>query len=122
MKSIPMRLMVDPSAEPVTHHTPILVPLHWQEDVKAGLNQDISLGVLEPVLVGQPVTWCHCMVVCTKRNGKPRHTVNFWVLNLHTTRETHHTQSLFHQARSIYPVTPKRPSPSMPTIATSPHL
>ena len=45
MESIPMRLMVDPSAEPATHHTPILVPLHWQEDVKAGLNQDISLGM-----------------------------------------------------------------------------
>ena len=51
-----MRLMVDPGAEPVVHHTPIPVPLHWQEDVKAGLDQDVSLGMLEQVPVGEPVT------------------------------------------------------------------
>ena len=97
----PLRLMVDPGAEPVAHHTPIPVPLHWQEDVKAGLDQDVSLGVLEQVPVGEPVTWCHRMVVCAKKDGKPRRTVDFQALNLHATRETHHTQSPFHQARSI---------------------
>ena len=66
IESVPMRLMVDPSADPVAHHTPILVPLHWREDVKAGLEQDVSLGVLEPVPVGEPVTGCHRMVVCAK--------------------------------------------------------
>lgn len=96
-----MRLMVDPKAKPVAHHNPIPVPLHWQEEVKAGLDQDVSLGVLEPVPVGEPVTWCHRMVVCAKKNGKPRRTVDFQALNLHATRETHHTQSPFHQARSI---------------------
>ena len=101
MESIPMRLMVDPQAKPVAHHNPIPVPLHWQEEVKAGLDQDVSLGVLEPVPVGEPVTWCHRMVVCAKKNGKPRRTVDFQALNLHATRETHHTQSPFHQARSI---------------------
>ena len=25
----PMKLMVDPNAEPVAHHTPIPVPIHW---------------------------------------------------------------------------------------------
>ena len=101
MESVPMRLMVDPRAEPVAHHTPIPVPLHWQEDVKAGHHQDVSLDVLEPVSVGEPVTWCQRMVVCAKKNGKPRRTVDFQALNLHATRETHHTQSPFHQARSI---------------------
>ena len=52
-----MRLMVDPNAEPVANHTPIPVPLHWQDDVKAGLDQDVSLGVLVPVPVGA----CHMM-------------------------------------------------------------
>ena len=32
MESVPMRLMVGPKAEPVAHHTPIPVPLHWQEE------------------------------------------------------------------------------------------
>ena len=96
-----MRLMVDPNAEPTAHHTPIPVPLHWQSQVKAGLDQDVALGVLEPVPVGEPVTWCHRMVVCAKKNGKPRRTVDFQALNLHATRETHHPQSPFHQVRSI---------------------
>ena len=101
MDGPPMRLMVDPDAKPVAHHTPIPVPLHWQETVKAGLDQDVALGILEPVPVGEPVTWCHRMVVCPKKNGKPRRTVDFQSLNLHATRETHHTQSPFHQARLV---------------------
>ena len=91
-----MRLMIDPDAEPKAYHTPIPVPLHWQSAVKAGLDQDVALGVLEPVPIGEPVTWCGRMVVCAKKNGKPRRTVDFQALNLHATRETHHTQSPFH--------------------------
>ena len=73
-----MRLMVDPVMLDITL---IPVPLHW-EDVQVGLDQDVSLGVLEPVPVGEPVTWCHRMVICAKKNGKPRRTV---ALNLHAT-------------------------------------
>ena len=101
MDGPPMKLMVDPDAEPVAYHTPVPVPLHWQNDVKAGLDQDVRLGVLEPVPIGEPVTWCHRMVVCAKKTGKPRRTVDLQPLNRHATRETHHTPSPFHQARSI---------------------
>ena len=96
-----MRLMVDPDARPTAHHTPIPVPVHWQEDVKAGLDQDVRIGVIEPVPIGTPVTWCHKMVVCPKKSGKPRRTVDLQALNRHATRETHHTQSPFHQARKV---------------------
>ena len=41
------------------------------------------------------------MVVCPKKNGKPRRTVDFQALNLHATCETHHMQSPFHQSCSI---------------------
>ena len=44
-----MKLMVDPDAEPVAHHTPVPVPLHWRDAVKAGIDHDVQLGVLEPV-------------------------------------------------------------------------
>ena len=101
MTGPPLRLMVDPEANPVAFHTPIPVALHWQDDVKQGLEQDIKLGVIEKVPVGEPVTWCHRMVICAKKNGKPRRTVDFQPLNLHATHETHHTQSPFHQARSV---------------------
>ena len=97
----PLKLMVDQDATPVACHTPIPVPLHWQEHVKAGLDQDVRLGVIEPVPVGEPVTWCHRMVVCAKKNGEPRRTVDLQALNKHATRETHHTPSPFHQSRSV---------------------
>lgn len=42
MDGPPMRLMIDTDAEPVAHHTPVPVPLHWQEEVKAGLDQDVK--------------------------------------------------------------------------------
>ena len=39
MEGAPMRLMVNPDAKPVAHHTPVPVPLHWQTDVKAGSSR-----------------------------------------------------------------------------------
>ena len=101
MDGPPLHLMVNPDAEPVAHHSPIPVPLHWQDEVKTGLDQDVRLGVLEEVPIGEPVTWCHRMVVCAKKNGKPRRTVDFQALNAHAVRETHHTPSPFLQARSV---------------------
>ncbi len=93
--------MIDPEATPSAHHSPIPVPLHWQESVKSDLDRDVRLGVLEQVPIGNPVTWCHRMVICPKKNGSPRRTIDFQPLNIHATRETHHTQSPFHQARSV---------------------
>ena len=101
MEGPPMRIMIDNDAKPVAHHTPVPVPLHWQDEVKAGLDQDVLLGVIEPVPIGEPVTWCHRMVICAKKNGKPRRTVDFQQLNKHATRETYHTQSPFQQARLV---------------------
>ena len=69
--------------------------------MKAGLDRDVRLGVIVPVPIGEPVTWCHRMVICAKKNGKPRRTIDFQPLNTHVNRETHRTQSPFHQARSV---------------------
>ena len=56
MDSPPMRLMVDPEATPVAQPKPLPVPLHWQEEIKAGLNQDVRLGVIEIVAITPPCT------------------------------------------------------------------
>ena len=101
MSGPPMRLLIEDDATPVAYHNLIPVPIHWQEQVKAGLDQDVRLGVIEPVPVGTPVSWCHKMVVCAKKSGKPRRTVDFQALNRYAARETHHTQSPFHQARMV---------------------
>ena len=72
MEGPPLRLMVDPDAMPLASHTPIDVPIHWRSDVKAGLDQDCSMGVIEEVPTGTPVTWYHRTVIGAKKNGKPR--------------------------------------------------
>ena len=55
MEDPTMRLMVEPDAEYVATHIPIPVPIHWRDEGKADIDQDVSLGVLEPVPVGEPV-------------------------------------------------------------------
>ena len=93
--------IIKADATPTAYHSPIPVPLHWQDAVEAGLDRDVRLGVLEPVPLGEPVTWCHCMVICVKQNDTPRRTIDFQPLNLHATRKTYHTQSPFHQVKSV---------------------
>ena len=101
MSGPPLSFTIDPTATPKPCHTPIPIPIHWQEEVKKGLDRDVRLGVLEKVPLGTPVTWCHRMVICTKKNGSLRRTIDFQPLNKHATRETHHCPSPFHQARAI---------------------
>lgn len=101
MSGPPLHLMIDHDKQPIAHHTPIPVPVHWQNEVKASLDRDVELGVIEPVPIGTPVTYCHRMVTCAKKNGKPRRTVDMQSLNANAKRETHHTPSPFHLARSV---------------------
>ena len=101
MAGPPLRLNIDPGAKPVTVHKAASVPVHWENKVKEHLDRDVRLGVLEKVPVGTPDTWCHRMVIVGKANGEPRRVVDFQPLNQHATRETHHTKSPYHQARSV---------------------
>ena len=107
MEGPPVCIMVDPKASPVTIHTPISVPLHWQKQVKADLDRDIALGVIEPVPVGEPMTWCSRMVITRKKSGGPRRCVDYQPLNKFCSRETHHTMSPFHQA-TVFPANMKK--------------
>ena len=93
MHGPPMRLMIDRDAKPVAVHKAIPVPVHYQEKIKEGLDNDCSMGVIEPVPEGTPTTWCHWMVVCSKKSGDCRRTVDFQALNKCAARETHHTPS-----------------------------
>ncbi|VDI59471.1 Hypothetical predicted protein, partial [Mytilus galloprovincialis] len=93
MEGPPLKLMEGPplkhmEATPVACHTPVPIFLHWDDDVKASLDQDVRLGVIEPIPVGEPY-------------GKSRIYVDFQALNALAIRETHHTQSPFHQSGSV---------------------
>ena len=99
MTGPPLRLMLDEDATPVAHHTPIPVAIHWQDEVKAGLDQDVRLGVLEKITHRYAGDMVSPHGNLREKDGKPRRTVDFQALNKHVFRETHHTQSPFHQAR-----------------------
>ena len=43
MAGPPLALSIDPTAIPKPCHTPISVPVHWQEEVKRGLDRDVRL-------------------------------------------------------------------------------
>ena len=101
MHGPPLRIYMQEGVKPIASHTPIPVPLHWHKKVKAGLDRDEAIGVIERVPAGTPTTWCHRMVVVPKKDNTPRRTVNFQPLNQYSSRQTHHTQSPFHQATSI---------------------
>ena len=101
MSGPPMKLMINPDVVPVAHQHCIPIPLHFWHPVKEDLDRDVNLGVIEPVPAGTPLTWCHRMVIATKKDSTPRRTVDFQALNKHAVRETHHTPSPFHLARSV---------------------
>ena len=101
--SPPLKLHIDHAAPPIAVHVPAQVPLHWQLPVKAGLDRDCRLGVLERVPLNIPTKWQHRMVVVAKHDGSPRRTVDYRNLNKHTPRQTHHTPSPWSLASSIPP-------------------
>ena len=101
----PLALHIDEDAPHKPAHTPAMITLHWQDEVKRQLEEDVSLGVLERVPYGEPSKYCHRMVVTRKADGGPRRTIDMSSLNKATLRETHHVQPPFQQARSIPPNT-----------------
>ena len=100
MTGPPVEIHVKPDATPKAVHTPASIPVHWQKQVHEDLLRDEALGVIEQVPYGEPVTWCHRMVVTRKHDGTPRRTVNLSPLNKHD-RETFASETPFHLARRI---------------------
>ena len=99
--SPPLKIHVDPDAEPVAHQKTGFVPLHLYDLVMADIKRDIAMGVLEYHPINEPVTWCHKMIICTKQDGKPRRTIDMSPLNKVCLREPHGSKSPFHMARAI---------------------
>ena len=58
-------------------------------------------GVLKKVESGVKDTWCTKLVITTKKDGKPRITVDLSALTKAGIRETHHTRSPFKVVCSI---------------------
>ena len=101
MHGEPLTVVMKSEYRPTAIHVPAPVPIHFQEEVKKGLDRDVALGVLEKVPVNTPVKWLHRMVIAPKKNGTPRRTVDPQPLNEASLRQTHHTQSPYHLASKV---------------------
>ena len=101
----PVEIHLKENVVPKAIHTPASIPIHWQDQVHKDLLRDEALGVIEKVPYGEPVTWCHRMVVTRKHDGSPRRTVDLSPLNKHCQRETFPTASPFQAARRVPPDT-----------------
>ena len=60
-----------------------------------------SQGIIKPVPVNTPVTWCSRMVLVPKHNGEPGRTVDMQALNRASVRQTHHTRRPFMLALAV---------------------
>ena len=87
--------LIDSSAPAYAVHTPSNVPFHHEKPVKLLLDNWVAKTIVTPVNVGEAVDWCSRLVVCTKKDGRPRITVDFQELNKNIKRETHHTPRPF---------------------------
>ena len=103
MNAPPAHIHIHPNCRPYARHSPIPVPHHWKEEVKAGLDRDEKREIIAKPPIGSSVTWCSPMVIVQKHDGSPRRTVDFQRLNANCLRETHHTPSPFMLACQIPP-------------------
>ena len=101
MTGEPMDIHIDDGCPAVAVHSPIPVPHHWKYKVKADIDRDVKLGIIEPVPQGTATTWCSRMVVAPKKDGAPRRTIDLQQLNKVSSRETHHTPSPFNLVSTI---------------------
>ena len=101
MTGPPIEIHVSESAKPKACHTAAQVALHWQDQVHQDLLRDEALGVIEKVPYGEPVSWCHRMVITRKHDGTPRRTVDLSPLNKFCKRETFSAEAPFALARRV---------------------
>lgn len=61
---------------------------------KAPLDHDVAKGIITPVAIDTPTTWCSQMVITAKKGNTPRQMVDLQHLK-QCLQETHHCQSPF---------------------------
>ena len=71
MSGKPLDITFKLDAVPSAVHCPIPVPHHWKRAVKADLDHDVALGIIEPIHQGTPTVWCSRMVVAPKKDSSP---------------------------------------------------
>ena len=74
----PVRIHLKPNyVIPSPAYTPALVADHWEEAVKASLDDNEDSRILKGVAYNEPVEFCSRMACVKKKDGFPRQTVDF---------------------------------------------
>ena len=81
MSTKPAHIHLHLDAKPYAHHVTIPISFHWKAEVKESTNRDIAINITEPVPIREPVEWCSKIIVITKKDGRPRRTVDLQQLN-----------------------------------------
>ena len=101
MKGEPLPIPTKVGAKPTAYNKHVPVPRHWEDKVLKDLQRDVALGVIEPVPLNTPVTWCARMIIVPKQSGEPRRTVDLQGLNKASVRQTHPLNSPFKLASDV---------------------
>ena len=96
-------MFVNPDEKAVAIHKAAIIPIHLKAKVKADLDRDVRLGILEKVNINSPVKWLSCMLVTMKKDGSPRRIIDYKNLNNAVPRQTNITQSPFMCASACPP-------------------
>ena len=102
MSGPPMRIHLKEDAQPFAIHTSRLIPLAYQDQVKAELESMVSQGIIAPA-GDDPSPWCHPMVVVPKASGGVRITTDLSKLNGQVSRPAHPSPTPFAAIRSVHP-------------------
>ena len=102
MAGPPMRIHLDDDAQPFAIYTPRLIPLAYQDPVKAHLDSMVVQGVIAPA-GDDPSPWCHSMVVVAKANGGVRITTDLSRLNTQISRPAYPSPTPFAATRRVSP-------------------
>ena len=98
----PLQLFVDPNVKPVAIHKAAIIPIPLKARVRADLDRDVRLGILEKVDVNSPVKWLSRMIVTMKKDGSPRRIIDYKRLNEAIPRQTNIAQSPFMCASACF--------------------
>ena len=101
MSGEPHKIHLKEGYTPFAAHSPIPVPHHWKDQVKAQLDRDEQLGIIQKVPVGEASELCMRMVVVAKADGSPRRTIDFKPINKYCAREAHYTPTPFNAVNGI---------------------
>ena len=94
MHGPPLEFKLKPDAKPFAVYSPATVPAHWANQVKADIQRDVQLGVLEkvePEMDSGVDDWCSRMVIGRKHREEPRRTSDLQPLNDASVSQCHPT-------------------------------